>query len=1191
VIETDMTASGAREASVPAAPVVAVDNPIRGEVETHGQGIVRVVASAAVAAVLVPIILTVTSMGGAPSTGAAIAAEPIATDSGGVQMLVQARGFTPGSDVSLSWQGATDAPVFAKADQSGLVIALAPLPVSSDAASTTAPSLVASDGTKQAKFTMAAAAGASTSAVLGATASTRIPVAGGEYFLLGANYPWGSYGNDFGSNAWGSYGAHSDASLASNFASMKAKGVHVARWWVFADMRAGITFASDGTPTGVQAVVYDDLDAAIAAARANGIYLDLVLFDVSMLGNANVYGGVQMGGHTDVLTNATKRSALINNVVKPVVNAYGGEPTILSWEIMNEPEWGISDLPSPAVDGNFQPVTMAQFWSFASGASSIIHLQGTQQVTVGSAALKWNKVWTNAFATARGLPALNLDFYQTHYYQWMDCCSTDDSTLGTTTWSPLTQSVPALGLDKPMVVGEIHTPSGNAGAMFDTILANGYAGVWGWSFNSGATGDGLTIDWGTFTPWEAAHASIVRIPAPGAGPPASPTNTSAAATVTRTPTPTPTRTTGPAATATKTPTKTSTPLPATATPTPTRTTGPSATATRTPTKTSTPVPATATATATPTASDAVVTFGRKSSAGFDDDSNIGYLNGSMGVLPTAGVLRTLSVYVGSTSPGARIRLALYSTTSSGDPGTLLAQASEATAVVGWNDLALRGINLQPGTYWIVAQTNDAHTVFREASGLPQSSNAIGWTRQAYGKFPFAMSAGWGKVRSWSFGMYGTVVTASGASVPTTDTPVANTATRTATATGIASTSTPTRTPTSTTVPGATATNTSSAPPATPATTATSAATATPVTGGCVKNCGTPRFFCDSGGWAFCDDYRDVFCQTFNLTLGFPACAFPSGAPNVRHLSTDTFSSTDPGYVPWDDHEGFDTTGGNGPPLFFSTGGWFGNAQEHIHSQVEDGNFGIATMRNQQPFDFAGREGHVHFEVDLKVSARRYVRLSLSPELTKAAVDDRSGQGRPCPALEIWLQGSSKVNQYKANCSGDIYGGVVKVDYPSYYGTDNIRDLVDVYVSRTHVKIVINGITYLDSNVPDVGFDRAYVYLEQESYHPVKDGEGAANLQFFHWDNFAFDGPVLPINGLTPAGMQDVVFNAYGATNCSAKGFSGTSAGPPSGYTWITWRVRMPVQAATAADVHCSGSSASGIDFWDGIPRGFEVVHQ
>ena len=32
---------------------------------------------------------------------------------------------------------------------------------------------------------------------------------------------------------------------------------------------------------------------------------------------------------------------------------------------------------------------------------------------------------------------------------------------------------------------------------------------------------------------------------------------------------------------------------------------------------------------------------------------------------------------------------------------------------------------------------------------------------------------------------------------------------------------------------------------------------------------------------------------------------------------------------------------------------------------------------------------------------------------------------------------------------------------------------------------------------------------------------------FHWDNVAFDGPTLPMNSLTPAGSEDVVFNVMG----------------------------------------------------------------
>ena len=109
----------------------------------------------------------------------------------------------------------------------------------------------------------------------------------------------------------------------------------------------------------------------------------------------------------------------MNNVIRPLAQAYGSEPMIASWELMNEPEWILSDLPQPAVNGNTQPVTMQQFWSYGSAASQMLHLYTHSMVTVGSASLKWNAVWTDAFAAAHGLPQLHLDFYQTHYYPWI----------------------------------------------------------------------------------------------------------------------------------------------------------------------------------------------------------------------------------------------------------------------------------------------------------------------------------------------------------------------------------------------------------------------------------------------------------------------------------------------------------------------------------------------------------------------------------------------------------------------------------------------------------------------------------------------------------------------------------------------------------------------------------------------------
>lgn len=339
----------------------------------------------------------------------------------------------------------------------------------------------------------------------GAPAGAAVAVGSGAYFLLGVNYPWLSYGNDIGSNAFGSYGFHTGGAYASDFQAMPGAGVHVVRLFAFADGRS-IQFDGSGTPTGVSADTFADLDAAVALARQNNVYLDIVLLDFSFLYQASSSGAVQLGGHSDVFTDPVKRGALVSNVMAPVITRYANERHILSWELMNEPEWVISDLPLPAVNKRAQPMTMSDFWTYGAAVATTAHAVGAR-VTVGSASLRWNKVWTPAFAAGRGLPQLGLDYYQTHYYEWMDGNRTDDPELGRTTWSPLTQSAGALGLDKPIVVGEAK----DSPEVRDAVWNNGYAGFWLWSYHPDKTSDHFVTD-PSSSSWEAAHAAAVRIP-------------------------------------------------------------------------------------------------------------------------------------------------------------------------------------------------------------------------------------------------------------------------------------------------------------------------------------------------------------------------------------------------------------------------------------------------------------------------------------------------------------------------------------------------------------------------------------------------------------------------------------------------------------------------------------------------------
>jgi hypothetical protein len=201
----------------------------------------------------------------------------------------------------------------------------------------------------------------------------------------------------------------------------------------------------------------------------------------------------------------------------------------------------------------------------------------------------------------------------------------------------------------------------------------------------------------------------------------------------------------PTATNTRTPTATNTPVP-TATNTPV----PTATSTATPTRSATP-----TATASPT--PAAIIFGLTASTGANDDSDSGYANGSPATLSVSGTLTSLSVYVGATSGAGHIRIALYTNGASGLPGSVLAQTASATAALGWNTLAVpAGTTLQPGTYWILAQTDDPATVYRITSGLP-ASDEVGWAPLTYGPFPPTLG-GFVAFTGQAFDMYGTITT-------------------------------------------------------------------------------------------------------------------------------------------------------------------------------------------------------------------------------------------------------------------------------------------------------------------------------------------------------------------------------------------------------------------------------------------------
>lgn len=271
-------------------------------------------------------------------------------------------------------------------------------------------------------------------------------------FLIGANLPWVHYGIDFGANAWRPEGGISQpeerARLEVVFAELVASGVRYLRWFLFCDGRAGIHFGAGGRPLGLDDFVFRDVDAALEIAGRHGIRIMFVLLDFLWCDPASTTRGVQIGGHAHVLGEAGHREALLELVLRPLVEQYGEEPAILAWDIINEPEW---------ITG----VDAVDLHEWLNDSVALIHSATNHPATVGSAGVRWRE----RYAT------LDLDFYQVHWYD------------GLKRQPSLETPLSELGFDRPVLLGEFPTRGSKRTAddIMTAARAAGYSGAFYWS--------------------------------------------------------------------------------------------------------------------------------------------------------------------------------------------------------------------------------------------------------------------------------------------------------------------------------------------------------------------------------------------------------------------------------------------------------------------------------------------------------------------------------------------------------------------------------------------------------------------------------------------------------------------------------------------------------------------------------------
>ncbi len=282
-------------------------------------------------------------------------------------------------------------------------------------------------------------------------------------FLEGANLPWLSYGGDFGANAWSMTGGMGKAGkkeeLRRHLLELKGRGAQVVRWFLFCDGRAGIRFSPAGTPVGPDDRLYADIDTALETIEVvGGMKVIFVLFDFLWFDKAARVNGVQTGGRSRVIKGAYKQQALRRRVIVPLLERYGRSPVILSWDIINEPEWATRGWGGGIIGPS---VSFPAMRRFIRRVARLVHLHTKHLATVG-------------LGNTSGLPLVQgcgLDFYQVHWYDRWESIA------------PLERPVAELDLDRPLLLGEF--PTKNSSRLPEAIVAasrsGGYCGALAWS--------------------------------------------------------------------------------------------------------------------------------------------------------------------------------------------------------------------------------------------------------------------------------------------------------------------------------------------------------------------------------------------------------------------------------------------------------------------------------------------------------------------------------------------------------------------------------------------------------------------------------------------------------------------------------------------------------------------------------------
>jgi len=173
------------------------------------------------------------------------------------------------------------------------------------------------------------------------------------------------------------------------------------RWWILADLRAGLVFDTAGRVVGLREDFLKNLDEWLRLSRSSKTYLMPVLFDFLVAGTGQTVDGVQTFGRADLIMDAEKRASLLDKAIAPIFEKLSSSTEVAALDLFNEPEWALRelDIDIPTIKRPHEipaggVISLATMRTFFSELVELARQKGIKApITVGSASPRWVTLW------------------------------------------------------------------------------------------------------------------------------------------------------------------------------------------------------------------------------------------------------------------------------------------------------------------------------------------------------------------------------------------------------------------------------------------------------------------------------------------------------------------------------------------------------------------------------------------------------------------------------------------------------------------------------------------------------------------------------------------------------------------------------------------------------------------------------